>query len=79
LSDALEKKLRYDKDGALGRFCDEKHRPTRQSPNANKHNRMDVGIGAGLAIGAGFGVALGLAPDNLSLGIVAAVAVLLVR
>lgn len=43
---------------------------TKQSPDANKHSRMDVGIGAGLVIGAGFGVALGVALDNLPLGIV---------
>jgi hypothetical protein len=30
---------------------------------------MDVGIGAGLVIGAGFGGALGVALDNLPLGI----------
>jgi hypothetical protein len=42
---------------------------TKQSPDANKHSRMDVGISAGLAIGAGFGVALGVALDNIPLGI----------
>ena len=46
-----------------------KHVSTQQTPNANKHSRMDVGIGTGLAIGAGFGVALGVALDNLPLGI----------
>jgi hypothetical protein len=41
----------------------------RQSQEANKRGRVDVGIGTGLAIGVGFGVALGLALGNLPLGI----------